>query len=456
MKPRASIRARVAAWHAGAVFVVLLVTALVLHTALRRRIIRDFDRSQAASIAMVSRVFELDFPEFPGVEPTVHHVHGEVVFPDRLLEFIRPDGSVYSRDARHLAEGRRLDPPERAMTAPLHPRLAPGWKLRLRSSAAGPDRTLTLIDVWLAVTTPAFALIAGLLGWWLAGRALAPIGAMADAAEGIGGSEVRSRLPIADPEDELGRLGTRFNALLERLEATFGQQRQFLADAAHELRTPAARMLSQVEMMLADESDPARHAALALLADDLRRSAVLLGALLQLARTDAGEEPATRDALFLDDLALEEFNRAQALARARGVQLVTGRMDETPVHGDPESLSRTVGNLLDNAIRYTPAGGSVTLQVWCEDASGVLEVRDTGIGLGSEERTRVFERFFRGGRARQLAPEGTGLGLAIAQAILRQHGGSIELETRDGRGTRATMRLPLQRPVPPGIEVARA
>jgi signal transduction histidine kinase len=446
--PRASIRARMAAWHAGAVFVVLLLTTLALHTALRRRIIGDFDRSQAASIAMVSRVFERDFPEFPGVEPTVHHVYGEVVFPDRLLEFVRPDGSVYSRDEGHLAEKRKLDPPERAMIAPLHARLAPGWQLRLRSSAAGPTRTITLIDGWLVVTTPLFALVAGLLGWWLAGRALAPIAAMADAAEQIGGSEPESRLPIADPGDELGRLGIRFNALLERLESTFGQQRRFLADAAHELRTPAARMLSQVEMMLADEPDPARHAALTVLADDLRRSAVLLGALLQLARTDAGERPAAHDALFLDDLALEQFNRALALAHAGGVRLETGRIEEAPVRGEAESLSRVVANLLDNAIRYTPAGGSVMLQVWCEGPRCMLELQDTGIGLAGEEPTRVFERFFRGRRARQLAPEGTGLGLAIAEAILHQHGGSIVLRSADGGGTQVVMQLPLQQAVP--------
>ena len=168
--PRASIRARMAAWHAGAVFVVLLVTTLALHTALRRRIIGEFDRGQAASLAMVRRVFELDFAEFQSVEPTVHHVHGEVVFPDRLLEFIRPDGSVFSRDAGHFAAVRKLDPPERSMTAPLHPVLAPGWQVRIRSSAAGPVRTMTLTDTWLAVSTPLFALVAGLLGWWLAGR----------------------------------------------------------------------------------------------------------------------------------------------------------------------------------------------------------------------------------------------------------------------------------------------
>ena len=445
MRPGTSIRLRLARWHAGAVFVVLVMTTLALHTALQRRIISDFDRSQAASLTMVQRVFELDFAQFHEIEPTVHHVHGEVVFPDRLLEFIRPDGSVYLRDAGHFADGRSLDPPERAVTAPLQPVLAPGWQIRIRGSAAGPIRTMTVIDTWLAISTPLFALVAGLLGWWLAGRALAPIGAMAEAAERIGGGEQRTRLPIADPEDELGRLGARFNALLDRLESTYGQQRRFLADAAHELRTPAARMLSQVEMMIADEPDLARRAALSLLADDLRRSAVLLGALLQLARTDAGEEPSAHEALFLDDLALEEFNRAQSLAHVRGVHLKSGRMDETPVRGDPESLSRAVGNLLDNAVRYTPTGGAVTLQVWCEDGTGVLEVADTGIGLGDEEQTRVFERFFRGRRARQLAPEGTGLGLAIAHATLRQHGGSIALEVNNGRGTRATIRLPLHK-----------
>jgi signal transduction histidine kinase len=431
-------------WHAAAVFVVLVVTALALHMALRRRIVGDFDRGQRASLAMVQRVFELDFAEFHSVEATVTHVRGEVVFPDRLLEFVRPDGSPDVEPLAHHADERTLAPPERVMAAPLHPTLAPGWQLRMRASMQGPDRTQRLIDTWLLVTTPLFALIAGCLGWMLAGRALAPIAAMADAAEQIGGHETEGRIPVAAPGDELGRLGAQFNALLDRLHQSSQQQRRFLADAAHELRTPTARMLTQVEMMLTDETDTTRRAGLEQVRDDLHRSSGLMGSLLQLARTEAGETPAADVAIFLDDIALGEFDRAQALGHARGVRLTTGRMEETPIRGDPESLSRVIANLLDNAVRYTPTGGEVTLQVWPEAPAAFLEVRDTGIGLEQDEQDRVFERFFRGKQARQLAPHGTGLGLAIARAILGQHGGSMALTSQSGQGTRVTIRLPFR------------
>jgi two-component system OmpR family sensor kinase len=260
---------------------------------------------------------------------------------------------------------------------------------------------------------------------------------MAAAAERITPATPGARLPVANPHDELGRLARRFNDLVDRLDHALAQQREFLAVAAHELRTPIARMLAQVERARHAPGDGERaHEALQLLHDDLRRTGALVGELLQLARVDAGEPapPLTRG--YLDDAVVEAIQPWFAAAERRGVTLQLPVVEETPARFSAEHIGRLLGTLVDNAIRYTPAGGTVQVRVRPDpDGAVVLEVEDTGVGIPEAERARIFERFYRGAEARVLTPEGSGLGLAIALWIVEQHGGRIEIGAPESGGT---------------------
>jgi signal transduction histidine kinase len=304
------------------------------------------------------------------------------------------------------------------------------------------------LDRWLAWGIPAVVVLAGLAGWWLTGRTLRPVALMADAASRIDAGS-GGRIPVADANDELGRLGARFNALLDRLDGALAQQRRFIADAAHELRTPLARVRGRVEvaMLTPTDDEPPTEPVLPTVHDELVRMSRLVDELLQLARADAGRDAqvAALQSIYLDDVVTDELRRWHAEAQRAQITLRCSLLQEASVRGDPVLLGRLVGILVDNALRYGTPSGSTDVRVAASTTEAVLEVEDDGIGLDPADRTRLFERFYRSPRARAHRNDGSGLGLAIAQWIVERHGGRIELTSgaRD-RGTLVTVRLPLR------------
>lgn len=444
------IRDRVTLWYAGSVGAVLVLAALTFRLVFAHALSEEFDRSLEASAELARSFFQLEVAEYQSAEATVAHLTTEVAFPDRRLEFVRPDGRVVESSSHGVGA---LRGPLRRHDEPLDARRAPGWRVRVVASTASLDRPLRQVDALFVLGIPLGAALAGAVGWWLAGRTLRPVADMAAATEHVTpGSS--ARLPVRNPGDELGRLGTRFNALLDRLDAALGQQRQFLADAAHELRTPVARTLSGVELALLDTAPgPAHVAALARAHADLRRTGRLVDELLQLARADAAGGPGAgplgtpeRARVFLDDVVGDALAGWRAAAQAAGVRLTQSAVDEAPVDADVRLLERLLGVLLDNAIRYTPSGGTVDVRVTQADGAAVLEVADTGIGIPAEEAGRVTERFFRGAAARQRQPDGSGLGLPIARGIAEAHGATLAFEAAPGGGTVARVVFPIAHP----------
>lgn len=448
-----SIRARLALWYAGSALAVFLVFAIALRGTVRATLRREFTAGVTSSASAIQSFFRLEMTEYRDARATITHIANEVVFPDRLVEFVKPDGSLAFRvgpassaarpDATHA-----LVAPLQKVEVPLDSITARGWTLRVYASAAPLERSLAMIDAWMLVGIPLGVLLAGATGWWLAGRTLRPVGAMAEAAttmaaerrEGrVGASR---RLPIDNPSDELGRLGTRFNALLDDLDGMLSQQRRFLADAAHELRTPVARMLGTVDLSLLDSTDvAAQHEALVRVRRDLDRTARLVDELLQLARADAAGsvhfEPA-----YLDDVVMDAVHAFQPQAARQGVTLTFPVVEEAPVRIDRVQVDRMVGILLDNAIRYTAPPGTVSVSVTREGDRVRVSVIDSGIGISESEHPRVLERFYRGAGARAMSPDGSGLGLAIADWIARAHGATLALEPARGGGTCATVSFP--------------
>lgn len=422
--PSPRIRLRLTAWYAGSVFVLLLASVLSMRAIARRALTAEHQDSVERAIELVRSFFRAELSEYRHVEATLAHISGELVFAGMEFEFLRPDSTFFSR-ARIPNPASAPRSPARAYVVPLEPGLAPGWKLRLTVSVHDLVTAHQRIDRATLVALPFAVALAALAGWLVTGRALRPVAMMADAAEKIDAGTLGARLPVADPNDELGRLGRRFNALLDRLDGALGQQRRFLADAAHELRTPLARMLGEAEARLASAPGTDDRTSLERIQGDLRSASSLVDELMQLARADAGSVDAVLAPAFLDDVVSDAVSPWHAEARRRGIALDVTALDEAPARLDPKLVHRLVGVLLHNALEYTPTGGRIEIRVVRRDAHAVLEIEDSGMGIPQGERERIFERFYRGAAARQRAPDGSGLGLAIAGWIARQHAATI-------------------------------
>jgi signal transduction histidine kinase len=225
------------------------------------------------------------------------------------------------------------------------------------------------------------------------------------------------------------------------VERSMAQMHRFMADAAHELRTPVAVLRTQAEVALQRDREPAEYrAALETTVRDAERLGGIVQNLLTLARVDAQEWPLRREKLFLDDLVPDAANAARLLADASKVQVDVSSLDEAPVEGDPALLRQLLLILLDNAVKYTPKG-RVVIGVTQADGKATVAVEDTGVGIAAEQLPYVFERFFRGDPARGRT-EGAGLGLAIARWIADVHGATLSIASRLGEGTRVTLTFP--------------
>ena len=227
------------------------------------------------------------------------------------------------------------------------------------------------------------------------------------------------------------------------IERSMDQMRRFMADAAHELRTPITILRTRAEVALAQERETARDAAtFQAIEREAARVGGIVGDLLTLARADSGERPVVREPLYLDDVAAGAVDAVRALATSKGITLEVGAFEEAKIAGDGALVRQLVLIVLDNAIKFTPAGGHVRLNVSVEDGRPAVVVSDTGMGIPAEQLPYVFERFYRGDPARRAA-DGTGLGLAIARWIAEVHGARIDTGSEPGVGTRVTLRFPL-------------
>jgi heavy metal sensor kinase len=277
------------------------------------------------------------------------------------------------------------------------------------------------------------ALVVSLVaGFLLARRSLAPLEAIVMRTASITAADLDERLPVINPHDELGRLARIINELLGRVGDAFRTQRQFVADASHELRTPLAIIRGEADLALRRDSRPEieYRDALAVVQGEAVRLSRIVDDLFLLARVDAGASALSRQPVPLDQLMAEAMRSVRSLADTQQVTVVAYDIGDAVVHGDPVLLHRLLLNLLDNALKHSPVGGTVSLSLATDDARAMahLQIRDEGPGVPEEQRARVFERFVHGV---QSAPSrnsnGAGLGLAIAQAVAMAHGGRIRV-----------------------------
>jgi heavy metal sensor kinase len=308
------------------------------------------------------------------------------------------------------------------------------------------DEDMARIDRWVLLAAGAVLLVAPLCGYWLASHAAETIGEIITTASRLRPSHLEERLPIRGSGDELDQLAETINSLLDRIAAYLNVKRDFLANAAHELRTPLAAIRSSVEVALNGERSSEEYEELMVdVIEECSALEALVNQLLLLSETEAELPAAKFERVDLNDLVLKAVDMFSGVAEARGVKLHPGRVDYAAVDGHRGHLRQVLNNLLDNAVKYTPAGGDVTVEVVVDAPVVRLRVADTGAGITAEEQQHIFQRFFRAESARTRSPGvgGTGLGLSICQSVVHNHGGEIDCESNVDRGTTFTVTLPL-------------
>ncbi len=286
-------------------------------------------------------------------------------------------------------------------------------------------------------------LAAALIGGYLLSRkALAPVDRLTSAALDISATRLDRRVAVPNPGDELGRLAIAFNGMIDRLERSFDEMRRFTADAAHELRTPLAVLRTEAEVSLrAPRSTDQYRQVLESQLEEIERLTRLADQLLFLCREDAGLAPPATAPVRVDGLLEELTGNLAPVAQAQGLSLPLDALPACAVVMDEDRLRRVFCNLLDNALKYTPAGGDVRVHGRCENGSVEIVVEDTGVGIAPEHLPNIFRRFYRVDPARSLA-DGHGLGLAICRSIVVGQQGTIHIDSASGRGTSVHVVLP--------------
>jgi len=296
---------------------------------------------------------------------------------------------------------------------------------------------------------PLALIVAAAGGYLLARKSFAPVTTMSLKARQIGAETLDERIEIGNERDELGFLAATLNGLLERLQLAFESQRRFMADASHELRTPIAIIQGEADVALARDRDASDYReSIEVMQRAARKLTRIVQNLFLLARGDAGRYPISMSRFYVGEVVGDCIRGMRSVAQARGVALSCAAPEDVVIVADEELIHRLVLNLVENAVKFTQSGGTVHVDVHGEDGTCTIRVADTGTGIAPADQSRIFERFFRGDRARPQDAGGAGLGLPIARWIAEVHGGELRLEHSDADGTVFAAVLPLDRRIP--------
>ena len=292
----------------------------------------------------------------------------------------------------------------------------------------------------LLLSIPAAILLSMVGGALLARQAIEPLDRMTSTAQKISADRMNERIQLEGADIELRRLAESFNEMLERLDQSFKQIRQFTADASHELRTPVTILMGETDLALNGLLDYEEcRAALSSRREELQRMSRIIDDLLTLSQFDHSQQMLHRTPLDFSDLVIEVCEQQRNQARSKAVELELTRTAPAMMEGDSSRLRQMVRNLLDNAIKYTPGGGKVTIELEQSNGSFELRISDNGIGIPSEDLPHIFDRFYRVDKARTRAEGGTGLGLSIVKQVVEAHVGKLKVRSEVGAGTVMTV-----------------
>ena len=441
-----SVRARLTLWHAGVLAVVVVLFSGAVFLIASAALYRDLDRMLARDLASIEKVFRTDPEELHELESQIGIALFEVVVDGRVLYSTnawKESGIAAALSGERAQVPRSWESPRGRTYRAIE--LSAG---SLRAAAAIDEtpirQTLGILVVVLLTGVPCVIGLALLGGYFLAGRVLLPVGAMADKARRISAESLGERLSTGNSTDEFGRLAAVLDDTLARVQVSFEQLRRFTADASHELRTPLTAMRSVGEVALQKTLDPAGYRdVIGSMLEEVERLTRLVESLLALTRAESGAVQVRTESVDLGVIAAGVSDQLRVLAEEKGQALRVEAERPVPAVCDPSILRQGLMNLLHNAIKFTPNGGSILVKVGTRSATEAsIEVRDTGPGIPAADRLRVFDRFYRVDEGRSRESGGVGLGLAIALWAMQANGGRIELESEEGRGSLFRIVLP--------------
>jgi heavy metal sensor kinase len=466
-----SIRFRLVVWYAGLLIAVFLLLGLFMYAGVRIYLERSLAESQVRRARQIAASLLANVRKTG--EPFVINEIKAVFAPemsDRFIRITRGDGSVMY--VSQSPQDRSFDsslvapitgevkagtwravktPDERSLLIAAMPYMtAEGDRFIVEVGASlEPVRAvLHRLVILLATGLTAMVVVAISGGYWLVRRALAPVDEISSSAEQITLHNLKERLPVAHTGDELERLSLSLNHMIARLEDAFQQNRRFIADASHELRTPMTIMRGELESIVEQtHSAPEVQRTAASILEEVERLTRIVEGLFAISRLDAGEAQKELVKFDLAELATSTAEQMYLLAEDKGISITCQAPEKVTVEGDRARMKQVVVNLLDNAIKYTQSGGKITLSVGATNGRAVLEVADNGMGIPTEAQARIFERFFRVDKARSRDMGGAGLGLSIVKSICTAHGGQVNFQSTEGSGSRFRVELPLSRPI---------
>ncbi len=324
----------------------------------------------------------------------------------------------------------------------IHGIVAPGKVLQIGHSLEDDERIFSDLQVLFRILIPVFIVLASFGGWFMANRSLSSVERVTQTAMAIADGAMEKRVPLTGRGDEIDRLSGIFNNMLERIQSLITEMKEVTDNIAHDLRSPITRIRGLAEVTLISGKDMEEYQTMAeSTVEECDRLLRMINMMLEISETEAGVSTLNRSEVDISALIEEACDLYQPLAEDRGIHIEVNIPITYHISGDKGKLQRVLSNLLDNAIKYTPSGGTIIVSAEEVDKKVMLSVRDTGIGISREEASRIFERFYRADKSRSVP--GAGLGLSLVQAIVRSHGGEIKASSSPGTGSTFTVSLPV-------------
>ena len=462
-----SIRSRLTAWYILLLGIILILFSVFLNYFLSKRLYESVDNSLTVSATVVatSAVMKFNRSPLPGLDQFFEQFMGA----GNLNKFYRiydGSGNVGSRsnniDASKfplsqeayadalsgtnsyetfLVDGKH---PIRVITMPILREKKLVNLVQVGTSLEAVKETLRNLRIFLFTAVPSVLVFATLFARFLARRALKPISKIIKTARDIGqGQELSQRIPVFKVQDELGQLALTFNEMMDRLENSFAQMRQFSSDASHELRTPLTVLQGQNELVLSKLRDPKEYQEVIISnLEEIKYMSKVLEDLFVLSRSDENQVLLNYKRMDLRDLVEEVCRHAEILAEEKDISIVIAFLEQVKINGDEVRLRQMVWNILHNGIKYTQPGGELKVSLLEESGFALLSIQDTGIGIPEKDLPFIFDRFYRVDKARSKDEGGSGLGLSICKHIAEAHKGKIEVESKPGLGTRFKIHIP--------------